>query len=353
VSAAVAGQSDSPGEPAGASRQGAAGQGVDPLPADLVRDAVARFGLPGETRIEFWRHGENTTYGVTAPDGRRFALRINRPEYQTPDAIRSEITWMESLRLGGVRTPVAIAGVDGDPLQIATIRGGWSRTAVLFEWIDGVPLSAVADVEPWERLGALMARIHLLARAWTPPPWFTRPAWDAEALVGDQPRWGPPDPERVFAAGDRAALEACRAEVTDRLDAIGTGPDRFGLIHSDLAFENVLVGDDGEVVIIDFDDSGYSWYLHELSVVLYPHEGTSGFHDRRDALVAGYRGVRELADEWLSELPTFLMARRIQTLGWVFSRSETAHAQRQRAPRLASTPQVARDFLAWANEHPV
>ena len=325
----------------------------DPLPAELIRAASARFGLPGEARIEFMRHGENTTYGITAPDGRRFALRINRPGYQTPDAIRSEIAWMESLRRSGIRTPVAVAGVDGDPLQIATSAEGWSRTAVLFEWVDGVPLSGVDDVQPWARLGALMARIHVLTRAWTPPAWFTRPAWDGEALVGDEPRWGPPDPECRLAPADRAALEACRAEVRTRLDAIGTGADRFGLIHSDLAFENVLVADDGEVVMIDFDDSGYGWYLHELAVVLYPHEGTGGFGERRDALVDGYRGVRELPDGWLLELPTFLMARRIQTLGWLFSRADTAHAQAQRARRLASTPTAAREYLAWANEHPV
>jgi Ser/Thr protein kinase RdoA (MazF antagonist) len=198
-----------------------------------------------------------------------------------------------------------------------------------------------------------MARIHVHTRAWEPPAWFTRPAWDAEALVGDDPRWGPPDPDRLFAAGDRATLEACRREVHTRLDAIGTDPDRFGLIHGDLGFENILVLDDGSVVIIDFDDSGYGWYLHDFAVALYPHEGRGGVADRRDALVAGYRRVGELSDESLAELPTFLMARRIQTLGWVFSRPETAHAQRQRPRRLLSTPRATREFLAWARDNPV
>ncbi len=325
--------------------------GVDPLPGDIVDDAVGRFGLAG-AEVRFVRHGENTTYAVTGDGGRRFALRINRPGYQTPDAVRSELAWMDSLRASGVRTPVAIAGSDGDQLQVATGAGG-SRTAVMFEWIDGVPLSTVGEVEPWAQLGELMARIHLQSLAWEPPPWFTRPAWDAEALVGDDPRWGPPDPEGRFAPEDRAALEACRAVVRERMGAIGTGRDRFGLIHSDLGFENVLVLGDGTVAIIDFDDSGYSWYLHDLSVALYPHQGTDGFDDRRDALVSGYRRVRELPDETLAELSTFLMARRIQTLGWVFSRPETAHAGRQRDGRLASTPGVAREFLAWARANPV
>lgn len=325
----------------------------DPLPASLIADAIARFGLRGQARATFVRHGENTTYSIIAADGRRFALRVHRPGYQTPEAIRSELAWMESLRSSGVRTAAPVLGIDGDPLQTATAWTGCSRTAVLFEWIDGVPLSAVGDVEPWGRLGELMARIHVHTRTWKPPAWFTRPAWDAEALVGDDPRWGPPDPERIFQADDRAALEACRVVVGERLGLIGAGPDRFGLIHGDLGFENVLVADDGSVVIIDFDDSGRSWYVHEFAVALYPHEGSSGLRDRRDALVDGYRRVRELSDELLAELPTFLVARRIQTLGWMFSRPETAHAQRQRGRRLRSTPQAVRDFLAWAHEHPL
>jgi Ser/Thr protein kinase RdoA (MazF antagonist) len=313
---------------------------------------LARYGLRGDAGVQFVRHGENTTYRVTAGDGRQFALRINRPGYQTAEAIRSELAWMDSLRDGGIRTPHAVPGVDGDPLQAATTVTGESRTAVMFEWIDGVPLSAVAAVAPWQRLGALMARIHVHTRAWKRPAWFTRPAWDADALVGDDPRWGPPDPQQVFTPENRAALEASRTEVHTRMDALGTSSDRFGLIHADLAFENVLVSDDGAVTIIDFDDCGDSWYLHDFAVVLYPHEGTEGFGERRDALVEGYRQVAALDGELLDELPTFLMARRIQTLGWVFSRAETAHAQRQRGRRLASTPQAMRDFLAWTRAAP-
>jgi Ser/Thr protein kinase RdoA (MazF antagonist) len=333
-------------------RSPAVSDGEGPLPAGLVPDAVARFGLDPHTQVTFVRHGENTTFRLGASDGRRFALRIHRPGYQTPESIRSELEWMESLRASGVRTAAALPGIDGDPLQTATADDGFARIAVLFQWVDGVPLSEVGEVQPWERLGEVMARLHGHARGWPRPAWFTRPAWDAGALVGEDPRWGPPDPDGVFAADDRAALEACRAEVRARLELIGTSPDRFGLIHGDLGFENVLVSDDGTVAIIDFDDSGDSWYAHEFAVALYPHVGRSGLRERRDALIAGYRRVRELSDALLAELPTFMMVRRIQTLGWLFSRPETAHAQRQRARRLASTPQATREFLAWVRDNP-
>jgi Ser/Thr protein kinase RdoA (MazF antagonist) len=326
--------------------------GEDPLPHRLLVAALERFGLEGGASAAFVRHGENTTYRVSAADGRRFALRIDRPGYQTIEAVRSELAWMDSLRESGVRTAPAVPGVDGDPVQTAFLAGDVERTAVMFEWIDGVPLSAIGGLEPWARLGELMARIHIHGRQWGHPAWFTRPAWDADALVGDEPRWGPPDPLGVFSDEDHATLEACRAEVRSRLATIGFASDRFGLIHADLGFENVLVANDGTVTIIDFDDSGDSWYLFELASALYPHDRTEGYAERRDALVAGYRHVRDLPDELLAELPTFLMARRIQTLGWVFSRPETAHAERQRPRRLQSTPPATREYLAWADSHP-
>ena len=57
--------------------------GEGPLPGKLVDAALARFGLGGGASATFVRHGENTTYRVTADDGRQFALRIDRPGYQT------------------------------------------------------------------------------------------------------------------------------------------------------------------------------------------------------------------------------------------------------------------------------
>lgn len=179
------------------------------------------------------------------------------------------------------------------------------------------------------------------------PSWFERPAWDREALVGEAPRWGDPCPGGVWARADRKLLLAARDAVRERLAALGTPPDRFGLIHADLGFENVLVADDGSAIVIDFDDCGRSWYLYELASVLYPLEDDGRFADFRDALVTGYRRAGELTDAMLGHLPTFLMCRRLVTLGWTFSRAETDHAQRQRDKRLRTSPGAAQRYLEW------
>ncbi len=254
---------------------------------------------------------------------------------------------MRSLNEKGVATPAVIPGRDGDIVQMVPHRDGSVRAAVAFTWAEGLPLPEVDSMGAWMRLGEIMARIHEHGRRWRKPQGFVRPAWDVEALVGDSPRWGNPFPPDIWSAEDLRLLQAAREAVRERLHALGQGEDRYGLIHADLGFENVLVQPDGSTVVIDFDDSGPSWYLYDLASALYPFEDESGFAEREQALVAGYRSVGHLPDEYVQELLTLLMARRLATLGWTFTRAETAHAQRQKARRIRSSPPAARRFLEW------
>ena len=86
--------------------------------------------------------------------------------------------------------------------------------------------------------------------------------------------------------------------------------------------------------------------------MLYPLVDDERFQDYADALVAGYRKAGELAERSLAELPAFLMCRRLATLGWTFTRADTAHAQRQRGKRLRASSAAAARFLEWHAAYP-
>lgn len=329
-------------------------QDQTPTPPDgapwrpLAESAIARYALPGAPRLSFLRHGENATFAVDA-GGERFALRLHRPGYQTAESVASELAWTESLQAVGIHTPPAVVGVDGQAVQRIPTADG-ERLAVLFRWEPGTPLDAADDEVLWGQLGAKMATVHEHGRNWTPPTGFERRAWDAEGLVGATAHWGDPLALHDWDPTDEALLRDARDVVRERLATTGTGPDAYGLIHADLGFENVLSRPDGGTVLLDFDDGGYGWFLYDLAVSLFPLEisGAADAERARNAMVAGYRTVLPLPDETLRELPTFLMARRLVTLGWTFSRGDTAHAQRQRPWRLASAPDAARAYLAWS-----
>lgn len=314
----------------------------------LAHAAIDRYALAGTPRLTFLRHGENATFAVQTDD-ERFALRLHRPGYQTATSVRSELAWTHSLQAVGIHTPPAVVGLDGQAVQRLPTDDG-ERLAVLFRWEPGIPLDAADDKILWRQLGEKMATVHDHGRRWTPPGEFQRRAWDAEGMVGETAHWGDPLALHDWEPAEGTLLREAREVVCDRLATVGRGPHEYGLIHADLGFENVLARPDGRTVLLDFDDGGYGWFLYDLAVSLFPLTTASAADAERarQAMVAGYRTVLPLTDESLRELPTFLMARRLVTLGWTFSRGETAHAQRQRPWRLASAPAAAQAYLAWS-----
>jgi Ser/Thr protein kinase RdoA (MazF antagonist) len=196
-----------------------------PAPIEIAHAAMALYPVSSASRAELVRYGENTTYRVR--DGRRsIALRLARPGYQSRASTESEIAWMSALREHGVDTPVALRGSNGDFVQLVGLPEGGVQMAVAFEWVDGVPLPEVQELQPWTRLGEIMARVHEHGRGWSPPPGFIRPTWDLEALVGDSPRWGTPVPDDVWSVGDRRTILLARDAVRERLRA---DPHRLGV----------------------------------------------------------------------------------------------------------------------------
>ena len=137
---------------------------------------------------------ENATYKVEAPDGRRWALRIHRDGYHSRTAIASELAWLIDLRQTGVVvTPAPVKGSDGEIIQqVGHPRLPRPRNIVLFDWETGAEPGIGEDLsDPFEVLGEVTARMHLHARQWKRPSWFTRLTWDFETSLGeDKPHWG-------------------------------------------------------------------------------------------------------------------------------------------------------------------
>ncbi len=68
-------------------------------------------------------------------------LRVHREGYHSVNGIRSELAWMRALQAeGGVLTPQAIPGKDGQDIQtrLASALCPAPRNCVLFEFIDGI-----------------------------------------------------------------------------------------------------------------------------------------------------------------------------------------------------------------------
>ncbi len=290
--------------------------------ADLARHWGETAAPPRPVRI-----GENEVFEVRFLDGRRAALRLHRPGYQSAAAIAAELDWMARLAARGLTVPLPLATEAG--AWIAVHRG---RCATAISWVDGVGLSAAATTAPadlYTRLGALIARLHAESHGLAHD---VRPRWDIAAILGPRPRWGVADAD-AFVGGERADVERAAAAV--RLTDIAHCAS--GAIHGDLLVDNVLVSGDA-LWLIDFDDGGWGYHAYDLATALVGHVGQPSYPLLRDALVAGY-GAPGIA----RDLPLFVFLRALASAGWAATRTGTGDPRRRAHAARAAV--AARAFL--------
>ena len=81
-----------------------------------------------------------------------------------------------------------------------------------------------------------------------------------------------------------------------------------------------LSDDDGQMVLIDFDDFGEGWHLFDLATVLFFFQPHPLYDNYREALLEGYGSVRPFPDGFLQPWDLMLLARGLTYLGWAASR---------------------------------
>ena len=315
---------------------------------ELAEAATANYDLPPGVAVAMINLSENATYKVEAPDGSRWALRIHRDGYHSKAAIASELAWLTDLRDSGVVvTPKAVKGKDGEIIQmVGHAKLARPRHVVLSEWETGAEPGIGEDLsEPFEILGEVTARMHLHARQWRRPPWFTRFTWDFETSLGEaRPHWG----RWREGMGVDAAKAKLFGRTVDligkRLAAYGEGTDRFGLIHCDLRLANLLI-DEKAVKVIDFDDCGFGWYMYDAATPVSFYEHEPQVPDLIESWKRGYRRVLALSKADEDEIPTFIMLRRLLLVAWIGSHAETGLARSMGLPYTEGTVGLCESYL--------
>jgi Ser/Thr protein kinase RdoA (MazF antagonist) len=311
------------------------------------KQALSLYDLPPNATVRLISRSENEIYKIEGPSGGRWALRVQRPGYQSTGALASEIAWLVALRNDGVvATPIPIAGGNGEWVQ--RVGGGSAseaRNVVLFAWEDGHQPTVSMDLRQcFKSLGAITAKMHAHSAAWQRPQGFERFTWDFEAALGETSRWG--------RWRDGLGMNATRLDlfgrtvdlIRDRLARYGRGPDRFGLAHCDLRLANLLLHE-GAVKVIDFDDCGFSWYMYDAATLMSFYEHLPGAPGLIEHWLEGYRTVRAVAKAEEEEIPTFVMLRRLLLVAWVGSHAEADLARSLGVAYTDQTVGLCSDYL--------
>ena len=287
----------------------------------IARAALDAYGL-SDARLTFLEQAGNTLFLVNEPDpvptgkpdlykAGQYVLRVHQPGYQTPDAIELELTWLSAMcREAGLPVPEPIPTLEGKWLARMSVPGvPGERLCSLQRWIKGRFTNRAAP-HHYQAQGRLMARLHEFAAGWPVPAGFTKRKYDWEGLFQDdlgegisaREAWGLLPTEYV------ATYERVAARVKPVMEDLGKGSEVYGLIHADLGQDANVLFWRGEARAIDFDDSGFGYYLYDLSLALEHCQEDEALPDFRDALLEGYTRVRPIPENQLAHLDLFLAA---------------------------------------------
>jgi len=315
----------------------------------MVIAALPRWSLSPRTDVSVLNLSENATFALSDPDdGRELVLRVHRVGYSSAGEIRSELAWIEALKMDRVvDTATPVAGRDGELLQtLASVTGAPSRHAVAFARLPGAAPDPGGDMARWfDRLGEVTARMHAHSRGWPLPPGFRRKRWDLDSMVGPAAFWGSWRDAIGLTPAGSTIIEAALRLIERRLARYGSRPDRFGLVHADLHLANLLVHD-SQLRIIDFDDCGFSWFMYDFATAVSFIEHQPNVPELLAAWIEGYRRVALLSDDDLAEIPTFVILRRILLSAWFASHSEVPMAQQMGESYTDGTVELAEQLLS-------
>ena len=285
------------------------------LALSWARAALAHFPLR-EPAVRFLGHSDNLTFRVEELGGSVYLLRLHRPvlDYwtgirQQPEAIDSELTWLEALAWEGsftVQQPIHTSS--GALVALVDTGEPEPHPATLLTWLEGAHFSPSAGDGPElvERFGQLVARLHHFSERWTPPVEMIRPRYDYAHFKQTFARLLRGVDLGVFPEEVYWTLRAACQLVLNIVSELPDDPEHWGMIHADLHMGNFLVCGE-QIIPIDFSFSGFGYYLYDLSVCL-----SGGLNAAlRPAFLRGYRSVRPLPPEDARAVDAFVLAGRL------------------------------------------
>jgi len=293
--------------------------------SQLAQQALTCYPPALHGTLSLLCRSENATFLLQA-GGQRYALRLHRPDYHSKADILSELAWLDALRETGIQVPQAIAACDGETVLSLALPDGTVRHAVLFHWIAGEMPTTEVDPKAFQQLGEITARLHQHSRHWQKPAGFQRIIWDHDTMVSDRSHWGRWQDAPNLNPADHGIVAEAVQRIGVEMAEYGKSADRYGLIHADLRLTNLLLHK-GETRVIDFDDCGMGWYLHDLAAAISFVEHHPRAAQWVDNWIQGYERVAHISDTDMAKVPTLLMQRRIQMTAWMGTHADTEMAQ--------------------------
>jgi len=232
-------------------------------PTALLHEMTTQYDLGSPISATLLRSWMNEVYALHTSRG-HFILKVFRHGWRSPEELAYEISLMQHLAAHDVVVALPIRRYDGTFVGLLPAPEG-SRSVVLYSGLVGRP-PVPPDEAIYTQVGHVIAQMHRALDSFTSE--HTRPALDVSYLAEAPLRWL--QPHLHARPADWAFLEMLVQRVQAHLTHLQhKGGLTWGPIHADATLDNLLITDNEQMGIYDFDQSGPGWRGYELQGVFH------------------------------------------------------------------------------------
>ena len=282
--------------------------------------------VPQIYSIELLSVSHNTVYKANCDNP--FILRITSARHRSKNEILSELDFILFLHNNNIHAAIPIQSFSGDIITEHALDNE-ILFIVAFELADGVQWYEKEtgiyrdDTYYLKQIGRELGKIHKTSRNYRTENTISRRQYfEGQHLIKGK---------AVFEKYDTKLCEVYQHFMRD-LSALNKNSENFGLTHGDFLMSNYNITADNKVIVYDFDECEYSWFVSDIAIFLYyyitgpdPLNVANKKHDAIKAILlfmSGYLKENDLPLCELKNLNLFFLLRDYVLLSTIIEKGE-------------------------------
>ncbi|WP_339286304.1 phosphotransferase [Oceanobacillus sp. FSL K6-3682] len=236
-------------------------------------------------------------------EGNYFARITN---YKSFDEQLEEVNYTDFLYKKGLGVSPTVSSFNGNTVE-KLIYNNRELLTVLYKAAPGVHLPRNQwNVDILKELGRQIGKLHRLSRKFEElypikhiNDWHDNEEYNFLKYIPEE----------------ESTIRDVAEEVLSTIKQIPQNNSNYGLLHGDLWLENILVDENSNVTMVDFQDCEKHYYIYDLAVPIYSAVeysfaggGNIAEYGRgiTKAIIEGYQEENDLPLETLDKLPLFI-----------------------------------------------
>ncbi|PFR39952.1 phosphotransferase enzyme family protein [Bacillus cereus] len=249
----------------------------------------------------------NEMYQCLTEQGTYF-IRITN--YKTYEKQLEEVTYTNFLYQNGLDVPPILPSLQGNLVEKLTLDK--ELFTVLYKSAPGIHLPRCEwNSTILKKLGQQIGKLHRISKSFEKTTqvkhindWYENEEYNFLKYI--------PKEETI--------IRDIASDVLNSIKELQKSTSNYGLIHGDLWLENILVENNTNLTMIDFQDCEKHFYIFDLAVPIYSaieysFVGNGNIVDYKNsitkAILDGYQEENELSTEMIKKLPLFIKLKEI------------------------------------------